>query len=137
MKKIATRILMSLTLAVAGMGVTAQAQSVSVIKATIPFEFKFGQKTYPAGDYSLLRSRSFLMLRDANGRTLAYSITQDLGSRTLAENAKLRFYTVGSEHILSEVWQRDTPGQQLLTARRKQVEKQMSGEVETAQGGQP
>ena len=49
MKHLIARTLTSLTLAVVGLAVTAPAQSAETIQASIPFEFSFGDQTFPAG----------------------------------------------------------------------------------------
>ena len=53
MKYLIARTLTSLMLVVAGL-TAAQAQSTSVIKVNVPFEFNFGDRTFPAGEYSLV-----------------------------------------------------------------------------------
>jgi hypothetical protein len=110
----------------------AQAQSGTVIKATIPFEFTFAQKTFPAGDYYFVQTRSFLMLRDSQGRTLGQALTQEIGANTLAAKPTLKFRSSDGAKALAEVWQRDSSGQKLLIGRSKGAQRQHINETETA-----
>ena len=115
--------------------------STSVIKVSIPFEFNVGNKTFPAGNYSLVQPmQHFLVLRDERGRTVASAFTSEVDVSSHVSNPKLRFSSVGGVHVLSEVWQAGDPaGQRLMGAKaRTMLAKRHSEEArEAAEGSQP
>ena len=122
MKHLIARTLTFLVLAVAGLAVTAPAQSTSAIKlvrANIPFEFSLGDKTFPAGDYSLAQPmQHFLELRDSRGKVVAHACIVGIDPSTPLATTKLRFYVSGDQHILAEVWrEEDSLGQRLCQAK--------------------
>jgi len=142
MKQLIARTLTSLLLAVGFLAGTANGQATSwVVKVNIPFEFNVGNKTFPAGSYSLVQPlQHFLVLRDSRGQTVASLFTQGIESNAPMAAAKLRFDSVAGQHTLTEVWQRqESYGQRLYpTKYRTNVAKRPSPEArETAEGSQP
>jgi hypothetical protein len=119
---------------------TAYAQSAQrAIKVHIPFEFNVGDKTFPAGDYSVTEPlQDFLALRNARGQTIASTFTHPVESSTAPEKPTLRFYFSGSQHTLAEVWQPEDGaiGRQLpATKSRVAVAKQPTVDTEAITGG--
>jgi hypothetical protein len=123
MKHLIARTLTSLMLVAVGLAVTAPAQSVAikVIKVNIPFEFNFGEKTLPAGNYSLAQTmQHFLVLRNSRGRAVAQAFTVGIDSPTPAGATNVMFYSSGGRHILTEVWrQQDSSGERLYQAKQR------------------
>lgn len=140
MKHLIARTLTSLTLVVVGLTMAAQAQS-KVIKANIPFEFNFGDKIFPAGDYSLVQPlQHLLVLRDSRRQAIAQTFTEGVDSLTSPDATKLKFYSSGGQHVLTEVWrQADSSGQRLYPAKnRTNLAKNRSTEARAAaEGSQP
>jgi hypothetical protein len=99
--------LTSLLLVVVWLAGTAFAQSAPlVIKVNIPFEFNVGDQSFPAGEYSLVQPTTHLLvLRDSRRQTIATTFTSGIESLTPPATSKLRFYSVGGQHVLVEVWQ--------------------------------
>ena len=58
MKSFIVRIFAPMLFLVMGMAMAAPAQTISTIKVSIPFEFSFGDKTFPAGNYALCNHRN-------------------------------------------------------------------------------
>jgi hypothetical protein len=118
MKYLIARTLTSLMLVVVGL-MAAQAQSTSVIKVNVPFEFNFGDRTFPAGEYSLVQPRQHLLvLRDSRGHYIAQAFTAGIESLTPADSTKLKFFNSDGQHVLTEVWQKlDSSGQRLYPAK--------------------
>lgn len=117
MNQLIRHIFTSLFIAVLWLAGTARAQSETwIIKVHVPFEFVAGDKTFPAGDYSLVRPlQNFLELRDSRGHVIASMFTHGVESSTLSPNAKLKFYSSGGERVLAEVWQgQESIGHQLV-----------------------
>lgn len=141
MKQLVARTLMLLTLAVMGLTMTAQAQITSVIKVNIPFEFNFGGRTFPAGEYSLMQPmQHLLVLRDSRGHSIAQTFTGGVESLTPADATKLRFSNSDGQYVLTEVWQNlDSSGQRLYSAKSSMtVGKHRSTEArEASEGSQP
>jgi hypothetical protein len=108
MKELVRSTLASLSLIVVWAMGPAYAQSVPVIKVNIPFEFSFGDKTFPSGSYSLAQPRQhFLVLRDARGQTIASTFTEGLESSAASATGKLTFRSVDGVNVLTEVRQQD------------------------------
>ena len=140
MKHLMARTLTSLIFVVVGLAATAPAQSTRIVKANIPFEFSFGNRSFPAGEYSLVQSQQHLLaLRDPRGHSIAQVLTGPIYSLTPAAKTTLKFYSSNGQHILAEVWQeQDASGEQLYEPK-NQVERaqQRSAYVGTSEGGQP
>ena len=141
MKHLIVRTLTSLMLVVAGL-TAAQAQSTSVIKVNVPFEFNFGDRVFPAGEYSLVQPmQHLLVLRDSRGRSIAQAFTGGIESLTPADATKLKFSNSDDgQHVLTEVWQKlDSSGQRLYPAKNStNFDKHRSTEArEASEGSQP
>jgi hypothetical protein len=140
MKNLMARTFMSVMFAVAGLGATAPAQSIQVIKVDIPFEFSFGDHNFPAGQYLLARPRPhFLELRDSREHFIAQVLTGDVYSRTPATSTKLKFYSTGGRHVLAEVWERqESSGEQLYQPKSAVdlAKRRSTADRDSAQGGQ-
>ena len=141
MKQLIARTLTSLMLTVMVLAVTAHAQSKPTIKVSIPFSFAFGDKTFPAGDYSLKEAiPGFLVLRDSREKVIAGAFAEGMDSPAGLATTKLRFYSAGGQYILREVLRpQDSASQMIYSAgHRTKVDKHPSDETrETAAGGQP
>jgi hypothetical protein len=96
-----------LLLSVLTLGSFAQAQRPDqIIKANIPFDFSFGNRSFPAGRYTVVRVEpSVLELRDPEGRVLANVLTQSVQSLTAPAQPKLFFESEDGGHVLTQVWQ--------------------------------
>jgi hypothetical protein len=89
-----------------GLLLAVTAQAAPAIQVSIPFEFSFADKTFPAGDYSLDKPLPHLLvLRDSDGRPVARTFTGDVYSADRVAGTKLRFDYIGGKHVLREVWQ--------------------------------
>jgi hypothetical protein len=140
MKTLIARTLMSVMFAVVGLGATAPAQSIQVIKVNIPFEFSFGDRSFPAGRYSLVQPRPhFLELRDSREHFIAQVLTGDLYSRTPAASTQLKFYSSDGKHVLAEIWERQGSSGEMLYQPKPAVDlakRRSTADRDTAQGGQ-
>ena len=140
MKYLIARTLTSLMLVVVGL-MAAQAQSTSVITVNVPFEFNFGDRTFPAGEYSLVQPiQHLLVLRDSRGHYIARAFTGGIESLTPAEATKLKFSNSDGQHVLTEVWQKlDSSGQRLYPAKNstKFAKHRSTQAREASEGSQP
>ena len=131
MKSFSARTIASMLFVVAGMAVSAPAQTIPNIRVSIPFEFSFGDKTFPAGNYALVQpTEHFLVLRDSEGNGLAEVITQGVESHRPAGGTKLKFYPSNGKYTLAEVWIRESySGLELYKAKQLNFEKTRSVQV--------
>ena len=141
MKHLLSRTFTALMLALMGLAPTARAQSAPVIKVNVPFEFTVGDRTFPAGDYSLARPEQHrLELRDSRGWTIDWVLTEGIDSLTPAASTRLKFDSSEGQHILTEVWlQQQTSGERLQPVKDNTIlVKHRSAEArETSEGSQP
>jgi hypothetical protein len=116
MKKQITGTVAVLSLLFALAVVSVQAQRVSRITAHIPFAFQIGDKTLPAGDYSIKQlSQNALLVKTAGGETSA--IAQAPGrveSNAKQMTERLVFRQYGDQYFLAQVWMnRGSAGREL------------------------
>jgi hypothetical protein len=141
MKHMIAHTLTSLMLVVMALTMAAHAQSTSTIVVSIPFEFNFGERTFSAGEYSLVQPiQHLIVLRDSRGHTIANALTGGIDSVTPAAETELKFDNSKGQHVLTEVWQKyAVSGARLYPAKnRTNFAKHRSTESrETAEGSQP
>ncbi|HEV2829990.1 MAG TPA: hypothetical protein VGW76_20485 [Pyrinomonadaceae bacterium] len=119
-------------LAVAGLSsANAQTQSSVQLKANIPFAFSVGDKTMPAGEYTVRCTNpssdmKVLQLRNSNGHESSLVRTISVIGK-IQDDARLVFYRYGDRYFLAQVWlASDTIGMQTPKSR---SEKQMAREL--------
>jgi hypothetical protein len=114
MKKSYLSIALTLTCLV-GLSISAHAQDLSKIAATVPFDFVAGGETLPAGIYSVSRVRSgdprSLAIRSDDNTVFLLPMSFDGDpvpvNRASADHAEFSFEHVGGKYFLSRV---ETPG---------------------------
>jgi hypothetical protein len=119
-------------LTVAGLSnANAQTPSNVEVKANIPFAFSVGNKTMPAGEYTVSctnpnSSIKVLLIRSSDKPESALVITQSIVGKT-QDDAKLVFYRYGDRYFFAQVWlPSDSIGMQ---APKSRSEKQMAREL--------
>src|ERR1700752_5189766 len=76
-----------------------------IVQVKIPFNFTVGEKTFPAGEYTLVSMAQHRVdLRDSQHRVLASLITHSVQSLDKSASTKLLFSTAGGGHALPQVW---------------------------------
>jgi len=89
---------------------TAHGQTlVYRVRANIPFDFTVADKTLPAGEYFISRTRQYsnddvLTFTAADGRSLAMRLTFGVQSLTPKKQGLLVFHRYGNQHFLYQVW---------------------------------
>jgi hypothetical protein len=116
--------------------VYAQAQTRSRLTAHIPFAFQIGDKTLPAGDYSVRRlSQSALLIESADGETRALAQAQrSVQDKATAKQTteKLVFRQYGEQYFLAQVWMiRGGAGRELNMTN---AERKAASELKLARG---
>jgi hypothetical protein len=107
MKSPITRIATILLPAVLLLAGTAHGQSAQhTMKVTVPFEFIVGDKVFPAGEYSIVRTAPDLLdVRDSRDHVLALLVTHcALSPNDKPGSPRLTFLTVAGQHVLTQVW---------------------------------
>ncbi|HUS09413.1 MAG TPA: hypothetical protein VMZ30_03020 [Pyrinomonadaceae bacterium] len=119
-------------LTVAGLtNANAQGPSSVEVKANIPFAFSVGNKTMPAGEYTVRCTNpnsyvKVLLIRSSDKPESALVITQSVIGK-LQDDARLVFYRYGDHYYFAQVWlPSDSIGMQAPKSRR---EKQMEHEL--------
>jgi hypothetical protein len=88
----------------AGTG-TASAETGTPMKVNIPFEFSVGDRTFPAGEYSLTKFRpDIIAFYDARGHNVGIALAHAQTNFEPPTDTKVKFEVVGGRHMLSEVW---------------------------------
>jgi hypothetical protein len=87
--------------------VTVRAQSERSKVTNIPFNFIVGQKTLPAGEYTVEPYRrdydKVWLVQSRDGRTNALVITMPMQFSDTQEKTKLVFHKYGDQHFLAQV----------------------------------
>jgi hypothetical protein len=95
----------------AGSGVVttnAQIDGDNTIEADIPYAFVVGDKTLPAGKYTIKladdTNLNLFVVRSTDGRTAAFFPTQDVQANQTPRQTELVFNKIGDTYFLSQIW---------------------------------
>src|SRR5260370_12027351 len=102
--------------------VTVSAQSERIRVINIPFSFIVGQKTLPAGEYTVEPNRkdsdNVWLVQSKEGHASALFTTNTVRAGETQDEAKLVFHRYGGQYFLSHIWTaRDATGRELLMPR--------------------
>jgi hypothetical protein len=86
-------------------GVAAAGEAAS-IKAKVPFDFKIGSRTIPAGEYYLSKDgpAGVLSLRSLDNDVHVKFLADRVHQENVTREPKLVFNTYGGQYYLGEVW---------------------------------
>jgi hypothetical protein len=92
-----------------GVGVgSAYAQTSESLRASVPFAFKVGGATLPAGTYQVscdgVEAPGVLVVRSKDGHHEAIVLTENVDTRDPQRDARLVFEREGQVYALSEVF---------------------------------
>jgi hypothetical protein len=122
MKRIAANVtsLMTIVLLLSAAGY-AQLEHQPVLTAKVSFDFNVGTKTFPAGEYRIVRvAPHTLALRDKTDRLLTSVMTGAVVSCEGRPTPTLKFEMEDGRYLLSEVWPAGTTtGYQLSKPKRQ------------------
>jgi len=101
----------------------AMAQHPGTIRATIPFEFTVGEKTLPAGEYTIKLSATSgtaaISINGANGRSNFIALARAVKPSGKNEEQGLVFVIKGDKNFLFQVFAPGAEiGQELLSSRK-------------------
>lgn len=88
-------------------GAKAQTAGSQIMRANVPFAFTVGEKSLPAGTYTIsilnpTSDRPALQIRNEDGRLSAIIQTAGVGG-SLADNSKLVFRRYGEQYFFAQV----------------------------------
>ncbi|MGA8866945.1 MAG: hypothetical protein WB510_08250 [Candidatus Sulfotelmatobacter sp.] len=110
-----------------------------IIKVNAPFEFTVNNRSFPAGEYSIVcLAPNRLDLRDARNWAIASLITHSAESRQPRAATKLEFSTADGSYALTRIWvANDRFGYELPTPRANAIVARGStlGSVHTSGAG--
>ena len=106
--------------------VTVSAQSERIRVTNIPFSFIAGQKTLPAGEYTLepIRKGSdyVWLVQSKAGRASALFATNPVRASETPEETRLVFHKYGDQYFLSQVWEAgESAGRALIKSDRERA----------------
>ena len=92
---------------VAGLS-SVKAQTRALLKANIPFAFNVGNKTMPAGEYTVRCTNpssdlKVLQILSSGGHQSALVLTSSVSGK-IQVNAKLMFNRYGDQYFLAQAW---------------------------------
>jgi hypothetical protein len=112
----------------------AHAQSSNEQTANIPFSFIVGSKTFPAGEYKVVRlnpqsDKAALAIKSADGRLNKIVLTTPVQAAETSERAKLIFNRYGDQYFMAQVWTpADNTGLELPKSRSERTLARHAGE---------
>ncbi len=109
MSKKISWLLVAVTLFAVLAGPNAYGQSSTRVTANIPFDFRVGSQTLPAGEYSVVpKSPVLVVIRSTDGHQSALVMNNAIQASRISADGKLVFNRYGEFYFLSQVW---TPGE--------------------------
>lgn len=108
-------------------GVSAQEEPR--IRANIPFAFIAGNKTLPAGEYTIDRPNAnehgLLLIRGVDSNAALFVSALEVQARQTPNKTELVFNQIGDKYFLSKIWVTgDDTGRELLKPRAERELKQ-------------
>ncbi|HZR31361.1 MAG TPA: hypothetical protein VFA76_05865 [Terriglobales bacterium] len=118
--------------------VSAHAQAGG-IQANVPFSFAASGKTFPAGEYTMIATPHQVKIQDANGKTVAMILANEVSGRTGGANGRIIFHCYREGCFLSELWSPvQENGKQLLVSRTEaRLAMEERGNYFAVMGGKP
>ena len=117
MKRQALAVAVAFLLSIVAAG-ECYAHQQSVLVVNIPFAFQAGNKTLPAGEYSIesvsTGDGTLRMIRQIDGDALMIVATIAVYSKDGKSEPKLIFNRYGKRYFLSQIWAGEPRGQQLF-----------------------
>src|ERR1043165_5901826 len=103
MNKIAAKVVLLMTF-VFGLTVAGYSQQ-PLLKADVPFDFTAGAKSFPAGQYQVIRiSPQVLSLRGEGNNSVSLFLAEPVVEPLSHGNPKLKFQIIGGQSVLTEIW---------------------------------
>jgi hypothetical protein len=115
------------------LGATSVFAQSTPVRATIPFDFRVGERVMPAGSYTLTQSSAALFLRkEGDTRASIVTLTNPTYHSGAANNAGLEFNRYGDVYFLSKFWSDSSYGRELVKTGQERELAKRTKSVETA-----
>lgn len=126
--------MLALLLVMTAVSANAQNQRTKTV-TNIPFEFNVGDKTLPAGEYTVRPNRSYSqnvwLIQNREEGINFYFFTMSVSSGQ-SQEGKLVFHRYGNQYFLSQIWRSgDNSGRKLEIARRERELAQIGAKPRT------
>jgi len=126
---------MAAVMALTAMATTRVAQAQGTMRVNVPFDFAAGNKTLPAGEYSVKISPTdsrVLLIQSEDTTASMFIGTNAVVANEPQTESKLIFNRYGDHYFLSQVWNEGEPrGRQLMkTAREKEIALAAKNEIQ-------
>ncbi len=114
--------------------VSVKGQSSDRIVTNVPFDFVVGEKTLPAGQYTVKEVATggrALLIAERNAKSSIIRLTNDLEPKRDKTQARMVFHRYGQHYFLAEVWNGgDSFGKQLQRSRQERaIERELAAIV--------
>jgi hypothetical protein len=83
---------------------TMQAQSTTVMRADIPFEFRVGDSEMPAGSYQIDYTAKFVTFREQNGKHALIRLLAPVTRLQTSTEGTLEFHRYDNDYFLAKIW---------------------------------
>jgi hypothetical protein len=94
------------------------AHAQTAVRAKVPFNFVVSDKTFAAGDYTIVINPHQVNVEDDRGLTVAVVLANEISGHSVGQQGQLLFHCYSDRCVLSEVWSSARQnGRQLLTQR--------------------
>jgi hypothetical protein len=116
------------------MGATSLFAQMGGVRATIPFDFRVGDRLMPAGSYTLTQSSAVLVVRkEGDNRSPVISMTNAAYDSGALNTGRLEFNRYGDVYFLSKIWSpASSYGRELVkTSHEREIAKRAKS-IETA-----
>jgi hypothetical protein len=104
-KQVIKAIALSSLMLISGM---SYGQAGSRVIANVPFAFIAGNKTLPAGEYTIDRPNDnepgLLLIRGVDRKVALFVNAEDIQARHTPEKTELVFNEIGDKYFLSKIW---------------------------------
>jgi hypothetical protein len=120
MKKQVIKIFSMLSIAAMFMVAAVYANPVDALKANIPFDFSVGNKTLPAGVYTVtpMTTSNLLRIRRVDGPEAVMIQTNGVIASRAQDQTKLVFRRYGNQYFFAQVWTAgDSSGREISKSR--------------------
>jgi hypothetical protein len=127
-------LLMAVVMALTILASTRVASAQQLMVVNIPFDFAVGNKTLPAGEYSVKDSpalNTLLLLDREDPAQGAFLPTLSVDAREIQSESKLVFNRYGNRYFLSQVWSAGRSGGRQLSMSDREKEMAQVAKLET------
>jgi hypothetical protein len=119
-----TMLLLIVAIAFATAVVSANAQSRTDVVANIPFEFVVGEKSLPAGEYSVKTATvgsPALAIQNLKNGASALRLSEPTDQSKTRTSARLVFHRYGPRYFLAQVWTGESIGRKIIKSREERA----------------